>query len=236
VTWSLTVHPAEAWADAVAADLIDRLRAEPGLRVVLPTGDTPTPVYAALVRRSPPRLWAAATIVLLDDYLGLDAASPAAGASRLRRELVDRVAPGRFVTIDAATADPAAAALAHDAVAADGIDLALVGLGMNGHVGFNEPGSGPHAPTRVVELHARSRRAAVGYGARSAPDRGITVGLARLLEARELWLLVSGVRKAEILRAAVEGPETPQVPASFLRRHERCRIVIDEPAGSLLGG
>lgn len=234
MTPSLQVHAATDWADTVAAELVARLRVQPSLRLCLPTGETPAPLYAALRRVSEPGLWAGATVILLDEYVGLPAGDPAAGGPRLRRELVDHVAPARFVEVDASGADPERAARQLDAEAAAGIDLALVGLGMNGHIGLNEPGSTADSPTRVVELHAPSREAASGYGATAAPERGITLGLGRLLEAGELWLLVTGERKAEILRRALEEPETPDVPASYLRRQPRCRVIADEPAAALL--
>jgi glucosamine-6-phosphate deaminase len=234
VSFDVEVHPADRWADAVASELVERLRAEPSLRIVLPTGDTPGPLYEALVRRSEPGLWALATAIILDDYVGLAPDDPASGGPRLRRELIDHVRPAAFVEIDAAAPDQQAAADAHDAVAAAGMDLALVGLGLNGHIGFNEPGSDASSATRVVELHPRSREVAEGYGTDDAPEHGITLGLARLLEANEIWLLVTGERKAEILRATIEGPETPAVPASFLRRHPRCRVLADEHATALL--
>ena len=232
MSFSIEVHPDDRWADAVAAELIDLLRAEPRLRVVLPTGETPAPLYAALARHSPAGLWEEATAIILDDYVGLPADDPAAGGPRLRRELLDAVRPGAFVEIP--DGDLEAAVRRHDAVAAEGIDLAMVGLGMNGHIGFNEPGSDADAPTRVVDLHPRSVEAAEGYGAAESPERGITIGMARLLEAGRLWLLVTGSRKAEILRAAVEGPETPDVPASFLRRHPGCRVLADASAAALI--
>lgn len=235
MTSSLTIHPDGAWADAVAADLIGRLRAEPSMRICLPTGDTPSPLYAALVRASPPGLWSRATIVSLDDYLGLAPGDPASAGPRLRRELVDHVRPARFVELDSSGTDPEAAVRAIDAAAAEGMDLALLGLGINGHVGMNEPGSTADSPTRVVELEARSREVATSrYGAAVAPERGITLGLSRLLEAAEIWLLVTGERKASILRAALEGPESPDVPASYLRRHANCRVIADEAAASAL--
>ncbi len=229
---SLVIHPAAAWADAVAAALTDRLRAKPRLRLCLPTGETPAPLYAALVRQSDVDLWSQATVVLLDDYVGLGADDPAAGGPRLRREIVDHVRPASFIDIDH-SGDLEAAAQRHDE-AARGLDLAIVGLGLNGHIGFNEPGSTVDSPTRVVDLHPRSREAAEGYGAEGAPEQGITIGLARLLEAGELWLLVTGERKAEILRAALEGPETPDVPASFLRRHPHWRVMADDAAAPSL--
>ena len=233
MTPTLEVHPAAAWADAVAAALTDRLRAWPRLRLCLPTGETPVSLYAALSASADAGLWSQATVVLLDDYVGLSADDPAAGGPRLRREIVDHVRPAVFIEIDQ-SGDLAAAARRHDE-AARGLDLAIVGLGLNGHIGFNEPGSTADSATRVVDLHPRSREAAEGYGTEGAPERGITIGLARLLDARELWLLVTGVPKAEILRAALEGPETPDVPASYLRRHPSWRVMADDAAASLLG-
>ena len=136
--------------------------------------------------------------------------------------------------IDVDASDDGAAAVAHDQ-AARRLDLALVGLGMNGHVGFNEPGSRPGDPTRVVRLARSSREAATArYGAVQPPTGGITVGLARLLEADEAWLLVTGAHKASILRRALRLPEGPDCPASYLRRHARLTVFADEAAASEL--
>ena len=232
MTPTLEIHPAVDWADAVAAAVTARLRAAPRLRICLPTGETPAPLYAALSASSDGELWSQATVVLLDDYVGLAADDPAAGGPRLWREIVDQVHPAAFIEIDQ-SGDLEAAARHHDEAAQD-LDLALVGLGLNGHIGFNEPGSAADSPTRVVDLHPDSQEAAEGYGTDASPERGITIGLARLLESRELWLLVTGERKAEILRAALEGPETPNVPASYLRRHPNWRVMADDAAASAL--
>jgi len=156
----------------------------------------------------------------------------------LRRQLVDRlrVPPARFVTIAADERDPVAAAARHDAEAA-GLDLAILGLGINGHVGFNEPGSGPDDPTRVVELAATSVETAVArYGAGRRPTAGITIGLARLLEADEVWLLATGRRKAAMLSRVLGGPEGRDCPASYLPRHPRLTVFADEAAAGLQGG
>lgn len=232
----LEVLPARAWAPAVASALAGRLRARPSLRVCLPTGDTPSPVYDALVeaeRRGEASL-GSATVVLLDEWLGLPPGDPARCDVRLRRELLDRlrVPPARFVPIEVDGPDPVAAAARHDR-AATGLDLAVLGLGANGHVGFNEPGSRPEDGTRPVSLAPSSRDAATTrYGAGAVPVAGITVGLDRLLAAGECWLLVTGGRKAAVLRRALEGPETADCPASWLRRHPGLTVYADEPAAA----
>jgi 6-phosphogluconolactonase/glucosamine-6-phosphate isomerase/deaminase len=237
----LEVLPGDDWARTVAERFAARAEARPDLRVCLPTGDTPTPVYAEIVAAE----WRGelqlgeATIILLDEWVGLPPGDPARCDARLRDELVDQLSGGvgRFVPIgvDGST-DWEAAAAAHDAVVVDGgLDLAILGIGMNGHVGFNEPGSRPDDGTRLVRLAVSSREAATArYGAALTPTAGITVGLSRLLDAREVWLLVTGERKAQILRRALEQPEGPDCPASYLRRHPNVVVFADEPAASLL--
>lgn len=236
----IRILPAEDWGGAVAAALADRLRGRPDLRICLPTGETPGPLYAALAEaeRRGDVSFAASTLVMLDDWLGLPPGDPARGEVMLRRELVDRlrVPPRRFVAIDVDGPDPAAAAARHDREAI-GLDVALLGLGANGHVGFNEPGSGPDAPTRVVPLAESTGETAVAhYGASRRPIAGITIGLARLLEADAVWLLVTGERKAEVLRRALLDPEGSDCPASYLRRHPSLTVFADEPAAALLPG
>lgn len=237
MTPRIEVLPEGAWAGEVATAILERLSANPRLRVCLPTGDTPSPVYAALAAADAAdgRTWAQATVVQLDEWVGLPPGDPARCDGRLRRELLDRLAPPpRVVVIDVDGSDPEAAAAAHDA-AARGLDLAILGLGMNGHVGFNEPGSRPDDATRLVRLSASSREAATArYGASGTPTAGITVGLASLLEAGEAWLLVTGARKAPVLRRALREPEGPDRPASYLRRHVRLTVFADEAAAALL--
>ncbi|MDQ3553157.1 MAG: 6-phosphogluconolactonase [Chloroflexota bacterium] len=235
----LDVLPVDAWAERVASDLAARLVSEPSLRLCLPTGDTPAPVYAALAARlgAGEASLEHAMVVLLDEWVGLDPDDPARCDGRLRRELLDRVSPGpaafHRVLVDELAPDEAAAA--HDEVAARGLSLTLLGLGSNGHVGFNEPGSNADSPTRVVDLEMGSRQTAVArYGANRVPEAGITLGISRLMESDEIWLLVTGASKAEILDRALRGPVGPGVPASFLRSHPRSRVIADTAAAGLV--
>ena len=238
MTVQLDVVPVDAWAAVVAADLADRLRRQPAIRLCLPTGDTPAPVYALLAdaaARGDVDL-RQATVVLLDEYVGLEPDDPARCDARLRRELIDRLpSPPTVHTIPVDRDEPEDAAAAHDRVAAAGLDLTLLGLGANGHVGLNEPGTGPHSRTRVAPLADSSRAAATDrYGARRRPAAGITIGLARLLGSSEIWLLATGQRKAAVLARALDGPEADDCPASFLQRHPRLRVIADEAAAARL--
>ena len=237
------VLPASEWADAVSRALATRIAEQPGLVMCLPTGATPRPVYDRL----PAALTGAGTsladasVVLLDEYLGLPSGHPVRCDDQLRRQLLDRLPgpPASLVTFDVDGPDPDAACAAYDASIADlgGLDLVVLGLGTNGHVGMNEPGTPPDAPTRAIDLAPSTKVAARAYGADPPPERGVTLGLAGILAAREIWLLVSGDRKATILRRVLEGPVTTDVPASLLRGHPTCgssrtteRLVPDSTA------
>jgi glucosamine-6-phosphate deaminase len=107
----------------------------------------------------------------------------------------------------------------------------VLGLGPNGHLGFNEPPSDPASPTREVTLSKSSLASNAGYApGHAVPRSALTAGLGVLLAARRVVLLVSGTGKREIVRRALEGPETPDVPASFLQRHPDLRVVVDRDA------
>ena len=230
------ILPASAWADHVAGLLADRLAARPDLVVCLPTGTTPLPVYEALpgILRARSLSAAAATVVLLDEYVGMAAGHRARCDSMLRRGLLDRLDPGvaRFISFDVDDLSPQAACTKFDAAvsSAGGLNLVVLGLGRNGHIGMNEPGSAPDAPTRVVELTPSTRTAAIGYGVDPPPTHGVTLGMVGILAAREIWLLATGAAKAGILARVLDGPSTSDVPASLLRGHPGLRIIVDDEA------
>ncbi|MEX2184837.1 MAG: glucosamine-6-phosphate deaminase [Chloroflexota bacterium] len=231
----LEVFAAAAWADHVAALLAERLAERPGLVVCLPTGATPLPVYERLPA-AVAQLGATAggaTVVVLDEYLGLPPGHRARCDAVLRRTVVDRLEPPpHMIAFDVDGPDPDAACAAFDEAIADagGLDLVILGLGRNGHVGMNEPGAPADAPTRVVELAGSTREAARGYGVDPPPTHGVTLGMAGILAAPEIWLLATGRAKATILEAAVDGPVTEDVPASLLRDHPRLRVIGDDDA------
>lgn len=232
-----------AVAERVAALLMaDRLR--PDRPLGLATGRTMAPVYAALARRigrldpvlaaSVRGSWCSFN---LDDYVGLAPEDPASFAAFMARQLVEPLglAPERVRLPDGRAADPEAEALRYaDAVRrAGGIGLQLLGLGLNGHVGFNEPPSGAAVPCRCVELSARTRRqnaGAFGGTPDAVPRRAITLGLAEILAARRVLLVVTGAEKAPVLRRALREPPTPELPASWLQHHPALTVIVDAAA------
>lgn len=222
---------AEAAADRFAA----RVTARPDFVTALPTGRTPDPLYAGLrARAAAGRLDASRLrVVGLDEYVGIGRDDRRSFYRELRDELLDAlgVPPERHLAFDGAAADlDAEARRVSRALAAwGGIDLCLLGLGANGHVAFNEPGTPPSAGARVVRLADETRERNFP-GAPCAPRRALTLGLAEILAAAEVWLLVSGEDKREALRAVLEGPVTPAIPASALRGHPCVVVLADREA------
>jgi len=116
-----------------------------------------------------------------------------------------------------------------------GIDLAIVGLGMNGHVGMNEPGTSPSLHSHVAEIDSITQQVGQKYfKEKTALSKGITLGIANLMEARNVILLVNGKKKAEIVKQVLEGEISAQFPASFLRNHKNFSVYLDNEAASLL--
>lgn len=120
--------------------------------------------------------------------------------------------------------------------AAGGIDLQILGIGSNGHIGFNEPGSGPDSETRYIDLDARTRSdaAAAFGGLENVPRNAISMGMKTILEAEKVILMAWGKGKAGIIRDCIAGEVTPVLPASYLQTHPAAQIILDKEAASLL--
>jgi glucosamine-6-phosphate deaminase len=223
----------------LAAELVaNRLSARPALRLILPTGHTPLGMYAALRAHAADGSLSGegATLFQLDEYLGLGPADPRSYAAYLRRELAG-IRFGTVHALDGSDPDPDAQCARHQELLDEApIDFAVLGLGRDGHVAFDEPGSPVGAGMRRVELHPTTRADAAGDfgGPEQVPRQALTVGLRTLLGARELLMLVSGAAKADALRGMLEGPREPRCPASLIRRHPRLTVVCDEAAAARL--
>jgi glucosamine-6-phosphate deaminase len=227
-------------AGAVAVVLCSRPHPVLGLA----TGSSPVPVYDELVARySRGELsFASARAFLLDEYVGLPASHPQSYAAYISRVFTSRVdfGPGSVVGPDggAADADLVAAGAAYEAAiaAAGGIDLQLLGIGADGHIGFNEPGSSLASRTRLKTLTQQTRvdNARFFSSLDEVPRHVLTQGVGTILDAHHLVLIALGVAKAAAVAAAVEGPVTAMVPASALQLHPHVSVVLDEPAASAL--
>jgi len=240
---SLVIAPSPEAACARAAELVAALlAARPAAVLALPVGATPRPVYAELRRRhrAGALSFARATTFSLDEYVGIAPDDPRSFHHTLRDELYDHVdlRPEHIHGPDGAAADLDAAAAGYEQAIAGtgGIDLALLGIGGNGHIAFNEPGSPFASRTRVVALAADTRAAAAASfgGAAAVPTHALTIGIATILAARQCILLAHGAGKAAIVALALEGPIAPEIPASALRLHTDATVILDAAAASRL--
>jgi len=227
-----------ALAREIAALVRDRRRVVLGLA----TGDTPAGVYRELVRqhREEGLDFGRVETFALDEFLDLPGGHPATFArwleERVRAPL--GIDPGR-AHLPWAGPDPkripdACRAYEREIADAGGIDLLILGIGRNGHVGFNEPGSTRESRTRVVDLHEWTREdAAPAFGGlESVPRRAVTIGIATILEARRIRVLAFGPRKAEIVGRALRDRVGPDLPATFLREHADLSIRLDREAAA----
>jgi glucosamine-6-phosphate deaminase len=228
----------EAMSRIGAAIVADVIAARPEATLLVATGETPMGLYRELAaRRERGELDASRLrVVQLDEYLGI---GPDDRRSLYGWMLRSFVAPlgvpvANVIRLPGQPADPGAACQAFDdAVEAAGcIDLAILGLGPNGHLGFNEPPVAADAPTRVVALTAESVQSNARYwgGVDQVPPRALTAGMAVLLAARQALLVVSGSHKREILARTLHGPISGDVPASYLRRAADVTVLADHAA------
>jgi glucosamine-6-phosphate deaminase len=244
----LTVCASPAEASRLAADLVvDAIerRREAGAHPVLglATGRSMLAVYAELARRHREQGLSFRDVITfnLDEYWPLPAGDERSFLRYMQRHLFERVdLDHRAAHLPDATwpedeLEQRCAGYESAIAAAGGLDLQLLGIGRNGHIGFNEPGSPLDSRTRLVTLAETSRAdagALAGGREIEVPAQALTMGVASIVEARTLVLLAFGGSKAEAVRAALLGPVTERVPASVLQRHPDLRVLLDAEAAA----
>ena len=232
------VRDASALARRAAEIICAVAEAKPDAVLGLPTGDTPRALYAmlALLAESGACDLRGVSAYAVDEFLGARRDTPGTNSMYFRHDVNVPVRTLNIPNPASAEPDEHIAAFADAIRRAGGFDLCVLGIGRNGHVAFNEPGSGDDSRARVVDLAAESREAhAAAFGSLDAvPQRGLTLGVADLLEARQLLVMASGDAKAAIVARAVEGPPTAEVPASWLQGHANITWLLDEAAAAQL--
>lgn len=237
----VVADPAEA-GRSVARRVAELVAARPHAVVGVATGSSAEPVYAALADAVRARHLDLSGVrwFALDEYLGLPTEHPQSYREVLRRQLVEPLGlDPRSVRVPDPAGDPAVAGAAYERAIAEagGVDLQLLGIGANGHLGFNEPGTAFDSRTHLVELAERTRadnaRFFAGRG-EVTPRYALTQGLATIAAARALELVALGPAKAQALAAAVDGPVTSACPASLVQRHPCVRVTADDAAAALL--
>jgi glucosamine-6-phosphate deaminase len=239
----IVIAPDVTSAGRLAADAIAPLVAErPAAVIGVATGSTPQPIYAELAARAARGEvdMSQVTICQLDEYVGLPAGHPESYRAVVKREVLDPlgIAEEQFHSIDGSAADITAECAAYEEGLAKlgGVDLQLLGIGTDGHIGFNEPGSSFGSRTRIKTLTERTRsdNARFFADADEVPRHVITQGIGTISEARHLILVAGGEGKAEAVALACEGPVTARMPASALQLHPHATVIVDEGAASRL--
>jgi galactosamine-6-phosphate isomerase len=206
------------------------------------TGRSPSGLYAELGRkgRLDRTVFDRVRIVQLDEWGGIPSTDPASGAHFLRTRLLDPLGiPSERLTAFDATADDAAAECGRIRAELDRqgpIDLCVLGIGVNGHVGFNEPGPSLRADCHVAHLSETTRRHAMTRSMGRVPDFGLTLGMGEILASRRIVLLVSGAGKRDVAARLLTEDVTPMLPASFLWLHGNVDCLLDRQVLTDLGG
>jgi glucosamine-6-phosphate deaminase len=229
---------------AIAADVIGALiDRKPDAVLGLATGSSPLVIYDELATRCDAGLisFRLARGFTLDEYVGLPADHPERYRTVIDKVLVSRVdfAPGAVHGPDGLAADiPAACAAYESAIReAGGVDLQILGIGTDGHIAFNEPGSSLASRTRIKTLTRQTRidnARFFGGDIDSVPTHCLTQGLATIMEARHVMLVATGSRKAEAVHHLVEGPVSAMWPATILQHHPHVTALLDDAAAHRL--
>jgi glucosamine-6-phosphate deaminase len=242
VTLKIVADYAEM-SKAAAQIVADTINRNPKIAISVPTGGTPVGMFDQLVHMvdTGELSFCDTDIFCLDEYVGAKPSDANSLTGWLKKAFLDRIdIPADKVHMLPSTAedlDRAAAQYEAEIEAKGGLELAVIGLGPNGHIAYNEPGSTRDSRTRVLTLTPGSIAQASGYfEGRSVRTEAMTVGVATILEARHIVLIVSGASKADMLYRTLREEPTPEVPASFLQLSENPVLVVaDQAAAARLG-
>lgn len=246
----IVVPDAAAMALRGADEIEAVLKRSPAPVLGLATGGTMEHLYPEVIRRfqAGKLSFRNATTFNLDEYYPLESTHPQSYRRFMQTNLFQHVdltlTPiedsrwGQTYVPDAVGRHVGAACLEYEQaiIKAGGIDLQILGIGANGHIGFNEPGTTPWSRTRIVKLADNTREANARYfGSKDAvPDFAVTMGISTILEAKKIVLLATGEGKAAAIRAALAGPVTPECPASYLQLHPDVAFIVDRAAAAEL--
>lgn len=228
------VHPTAAGATAAAGECLARWLADSAVRTLMvAAGNSPLALYADIAARGLPL--AHLDVFALDEYVGVPADEPRNCANLLRRTVAEawKIPPEQYHAVTSEPDAALASVVAHERKieAAGGLGVIVLGLGQNGHLGFNEPGSAEDSTARVLALDAISIEAnRQWFCGDYAPAHGATVGMKTILAARRVLVLAFGPHKRAAVQAMLHGPRTPQCPASLLQGNAGVQVFLDAAA------
>jgi galactosamine-6-phosphate isomerase len=230
----------QSLSDFMATEIANAIKRNPSLVLCMASGDTPKLTAELLVKKLQDEKidHSRITFIGLDEWVGLPPTNTGSCHYFFQKKLIEplQLKSSQYFLFDALSNDLANECDKMDEVISKNrIDIMVVGIGMNGHIGFNEPGTSFQNHCHVTELDESTK--AVDQKYFSGPvelNKGITVGFAHLMNAKKVFLIANGIRKAEVIRKAVDGPITESFPASIMQQHADGFIVVDEEAASLL--
>lgn len=224
-----------------ASEIVNAIKEKPNLTLCMASGHTPLRTAELLAQQLLNQNvdYSQITFLGLDEWVGLPKENEGSCHYFFKTKLFEplQLKPSQYFLFDALAGNSEAECKKMDAVIADkgGIDIMLVGIGMNGHIGFNEPGTAFNKLCHVAELDDTTKSVGQKYfKEKTVLHQGITIGLGHLLNAKKVFLQANGKRKAEVIEKTVEGEITENFPASVMQQHTNGIIVIDEEAASLL--
>ena len=231
----------ETLSKHAADEIIKLLISHPAAVICLATGDTPRLTYELMVKAAMDQKidFSQCSFVALDEWVGIPPQNEGSCHYFLQENIFKplQIDPANIYLFDALTNDLEIECSKMDKLIKDkgGIDLMLVGVGMNGHIGFNEPGTSTETFTHVVDLDHTTQSVGQKYfTTQTQIKQGITLGLKHFLESKKVMMMASGKKKAGIMKQVLEEAITPAIPASIIRMHENAVVMMDEEAASLI--
>ena len=233
---NIAIYPDSEQANKAAAERLSSWLTDPATRTVMPAaGNTPLDLYRRVAEKKLPlsRL----TIFVLDEYVGVPLSEPRNCTNLLRKSVRDGwgIPDEQFFWISSVEKDAMASVQQHERriEKAGGLDVLILGLGQNGHLGFNEPGSAENSKARILSLEPISVEAnRQWFQGKYAPDKGVTVGLSTILAARKILIMAYGPHKTVAVRAMVKGPRDARCPASLLQGFPDVHVFLDSAAAA----
>ena len=231
----------EELSSFVAGEILDTVRQKPDALLTLATGDTPLLTYKKLVQRSRDEKvdWSAVKFAALDEWVGVPAENPGSCKSFLEENIFKQIP---FQKQNIHLFDVQSGDLSGECALMDGfikthgpVDLMLVGIGVNGHIGFNEPGVSGDLYSHVIDLESTTKSVGQKYfPSEIVLSQGITLGFRHILEAKRVIVIANGSHKAKIIDVSLHGKITNDVPATLLRKHEGALFASDGDAAKFL--
>ena len=226
----------------VATEIASMVKLKPGAVLCFASGDTPRLAYTLLSEMAAKEGvdFSGSIFIGLDEWVGIAPENEGSCSYFLHNTIFKplKIPSGQIHLFNALSGNLAGECVKMDKIIFEkgGIDLMIVGVGMNGHIGFNEPGTSFASLSHVAELEEITK--SVGQKYFDGPvelGKGITIGFGHLMNTKKVFLMANGPKKAEVIKKTIEGPVTESFPASIMQQHANGFIVIDEEAGSLLG-